>query len=144
VNLSAIPYRLIGMSAGAVAILAFVLLAFHWKHQAADRKDQLAAICTETRSAAENPKLACNRVSAQIGQLGLSVIALKGALADQNAKVAQLGQETAQQQADSARASQVAQKRADKAEATSTRLDASSRSGGAPCEPSAALKGAWK
>jgi hypothetical protein len=58
--------------------------------------------------------------------------------------VAAMGAETTRQQADSAKASEKAAERSKGALATSTRLNASSRAGGAPCEPSKALKGAWQ
>jgi hypothetical protein len=79
--------------------------------------------------------------------MGDAVTALSNSLRTQNAAVASLGEQTKQQQADSVRASQKAQERAGRAEATSTRLEASSRAGGAvakPCEPSKALKEAWR
>ena len=135
--------------AGAVAILAFVLLAFHWKDTMTARGEKLATICAATRAAADNAKLDCGHVPAQIGELGKSIATLKAALADQNAKVAALGEQTKQQQADSARASQKAQERAGRAEATSARLSASaahsaSSAASGPCEPSKALKEAWR
>jgi hypothetical protein len=39
------------MILGGLAALSFVMLALHWKHQAADRGDKLATICQVTRSA---------------------------------------------------------------------------------------------
>jgi hypothetical protein len=43
--------KLIGLAIAVAAILSFVLLAFHWKHQAADRGEKLAVICQATRDA---------------------------------------------------------------------------------------------
>lgn len=133
--------------AGAVAVLAFVLLAFHWKDQAADRKAALETICAATRAASGQPKLKCGDVPKQIGFMGQAIGTLTSALHRQSDAVAAMGAETERQQGASAKASQVAQERARAAEATSARLDASSRAGGAlakPCEPSQALVEAWK
>jgi hypothetical protein len=132
------------MILGGVAILSFVLLAFHWKHQAADRGEQLAVICQFTRDASGNPKLKCSEVPAQIKFMGEAIGTLTTAIHKQNDAVAAMGAETTRQQADSAKASEKAAERSKGALATSTRLTASSRAGGAPCEPSKALKGAWQ
>jgi hypothetical protein len=132
------------MILGGVAILSFVLLAFHWKHQAADRGEKLAVICQFTRDASGNPKLKCSEVPAQIKFMGEAIGTLTTAIHKQNDAVAAMGAETTRQQADSAKASEKAAERSKGALATSTRLTASSRAGGAPCEPSKALKGAWQ
>lgn len=139
--------KLIGLAIAAAAILSFVILAFHWKSTMAGRGKELATICAATRAAAENPKLDCKQVPAQIGQLGQSIAALKSAIADQNEAIASLGKHSADQQAAAAQASQVAQNRAGKAQATSGRLTASSRASDAqakPCAPSKALTDAWQ
>jgi Mg2+ and Co2+ transporter CorA len=139
--------KLIGMGVGLIAVIGFVLMAFQWKGQAADRKEKLEAICTATRSAVNNPKLACGQVVVQITELGKSVVTLKQAVASQNAAVNALAAESARQQDEAAKASQKAEKRARGAEATADRLAASShssRSQGASCEPSKAVKEIWK
>lgn len=133
-----------GMILGAAAILSFVLLAFHWKHQAADRAERLAIICTTTREAADNPKLGCGNVVIQIQQLGASVKNAKAALERQNAAVNALSAESDRQKAEAAKAVLSASARARASQATSDRLAASSRAGGPPCEPSKVLKGAWR
>lgn len=139
--------KLIAFAVAAAAILSFVLLAFHWKHQAADRGEKLAIICKTTREAADNPKMACGNVTLQIGELGASVKNTKAALERQNAAVSALATESDRQKAEAAKASQKAATRAREAQATSDRLTASSRSGEAqakPCDASKALKGAWR
>lgn len=139
--------KLIGMAAGALAIVAFVLLAFHWKHQASDRKEQLAAICTATRTAADQPKLDCKQVPQQIRFMGDAIKTLRTAITAQNAAVDMLARKSATDQAAAVKASQAAQERARAPEATSTRLTASSRSGERltkPCLPSRTLTEAWR
>lgn len=139
--------KLIGAGVGLLAIISFVLLAFHWKSTMTERGERLTAICTATRTASGNPDLACKDVPKQISFMGETISALSNSLKVQNAAVASLGEQTKQQQAESAKASQAAQERSKKADATSTRLDASSRSSAAtakPCEPSKALTEAWK
>lgn len=136
--------KLIGAAIAAAAVLSFVLLALHWKSTMTSRGAELATICAATRTAADNPKMDCKLIPQEVALLGQSMATLKAGVADQNAKIAAFGQQTTQEQADSAKASQMAQERAGKAQATSTRLDASSRAGGAPCEPSKALKGSWR
>jgi hypothetical protein len=139
--------KLGGMILGGLAALSFVLLALHWKHQAADRGEKLAVICQSTRDASGNPKLKCSEVPAQIKFMGEAIGTLTTAIHKQNDAVAAMGAETTRQQAESAKASEKAQERSKGAQATSTRLAASSRSNEAqakPCEPSKALKGAWQ
>jgi hypothetical protein len=139
--------KLGGMILGALAILSFVLLAFHWKHQAADRGEKLAIICKTTREAADNSKMACGNVTLQIGELGASVKNLKAGIAHQNAAVNALATESDRQKAEAAKAVLSAATRARASQATSDRLAASSRSGEAvakPCDASKALKGAWR
>jgi hypothetical protein len=84
-----------------------------------------------------------------IGQLKTSranEVLLRGAIADQNAKVAALGAESARQQNEAAKAVLSAAQRAKGAEATSQRLAASAAHSapGKPCEPSEALTSAWQ
>lgn len=142
--------KLAGIIGGALAVIAFVLLALHWKNQAADRGEKLATICQATRDASGQPKLKCAEVAKQIGFMGQTITAFSHALDVQSARVAALGAETKRQQGEAAKASQNAQARARGAEATSQRLIASARSTVAsrgsqgPCEPSKALEGAWR
>lgn len=139
--------KLGGMIFGAVAVIGFVLLAFHWKAQATDRKEKLEIICKVTRDAADNPKMNCGNVTLQIGELGASVKNTKAALERQNAAVAALGKASKQQKAEAAEASRKAEKRAQGAEATADRLIASSRAGarlGESCKASRAVEEAWQ
>jgi hypothetical protein len=140
--------KLIGLAIAAAAILSFVLLAFHWKHQAADRKEQLATICAATRTVAANPKLACKAVPQQITLLGQAITDLKAGIAKQNAAIDAMGKESARQQADAAKAAQDARERARGAEATAERLRASAHSTqrlpGGVCEPSKAVQETWR
>jgi hypothetical protein len=136
--------KLIGLAIAAAAIMSLELLAFHWKHQAADRGEKLAVICQSTRDASGQPKLKCSDVPAQIKFLGEAVTVLTNGIHRQSNMVDALGKESERQKAEAAKASQAAQKRSTGAQATATRLEASSRAGGPPCEPSKALKGAWQ
>lgn len=121
--------KLIGLAVAAAAILSFVLLAFHWKAQAADRAQKLEIICKATRDASDNPKLSCGNVPLQIGELGASVKNTKAALERQNAAVNALAVESDRQKAEAAKAVLNARGRAREAQATSERLKASSRAG---------------
>ena len=143
---SALAMKLIGAGVGLLMLLGLVLGLKHYRNLANDRGAQLTAICASTRTASGNPKLDCKQVPQQIRFMGEAITTLTGALHEQNDAVAALGAQTKQQQADSAKASQAAQKRAQSAEATATRLEASSRAGGpaASCEPSKAVKEAWR
>jgi multidrug efflux pump subunit AcrA (membrane-fusion protein) len=139
--------KLIAFAIAAAAIIGFVTWSFSLRTRLEHRDAQLAAICAATRTAANQPKLDCKQVPQQIGFLGQTVTALSNALKAQNSAVEALGQQSADQQQKAAQASQAAQGRAREAEATSTRLNASSRSGEAlakPCAPSRALKEAWQ
>lgn len=139
--------KLIGAGVGLLAVIAFVLMAFHWKGQAADRKEKLETICATTRLASNQPKLNCGAVPQQITEMGKSIGTLKAAIASQNAKVAALGTETARQQQLAAQASREAAQRAKRASDRSSDLQASSRAPERlkqPCEPSKALQEAWR
>jgi hypothetical protein len=111
------------------------------------RGEQLAAICTATRAAANQPKLDCKQTAQQITFMGEAVQALSNSLKVQNAAVSALGEQTKAQQAEAAKARQKAQERARGAEAAADRLIASSRSAvpqGPPCKASKAVEEAWK
>jgi hypothetical protein len=139
--------KLIGLAIAAAAILSFVLLALHWKNTMTERGQKLEIICKATREAAAEPKLDCGNVVIQIEQLGTSLKTVTRALNDQSAAVAAMGEQTKAQQAATAQASQKAQERAGRAEATANRLTASSRAGEAqakPCAPSKALQEQWR
>lgn len=135
---------------GLFAAIALVLLVRdrnHWKATATDRAAKLTIICQATRDAAARPRLGCGQVPVQIKLLGKAVGELKGAIGRQNVAVAALGAKTREQQARAVQATEAAQKRADKAQATSQRLTASAQRTPPPgklCEPSDTLKGAWK
>jgi hypothetical protein len=139
--------KLGAMILGAAAILAFVLLAFHWKSTMTDRGEKLATICQATRDASGHKSLKCADVPDQIKFMGEAVTALSNSLKVQNAAVASLGAESERQKAEAAQASQKAEKRSQGAEATANRLIASSRSTVAQngsCEPSRAVKESWQ
>lgn len=142
--------KLVIIAVIAAVVLIFIGLALRWHSLLLDRDDHLAAICHETRVASGLPKLNCDEVIPEIDALGQAVVTLKSALADQNAKVAALGKQSADQQAAAAQASKTAQERAQRAEATAARLIASSRAGGAPagsaaaCQPSKVLQESWR
>lgn len=139
--------KLIGLAIAAAAILAFVVLAFHWRDTMTARGKKLGTICAATRAAADNQKLDCKLVAQQIGEMGKSIADLKDGIAHQNAAVNALAAKSQADQAEAAQAAQKAATRAHEAQATSDRLSASSRSGEAqakPCAPSKALTEAWK
>jgi hypothetical protein len=139
--------KLIGIGVGALAVIALLALVNTWRVGYHDRGEKLAAICSATRAASGQPKLKCGDVPAQIQFLGEAVGTLKRAIAEQNAKVAAMGAETARQQELAAQAVQSAAGRAKRASAASEGLDASSRAGERltkPCEPSAELRRAWQ
>jgi hypothetical protein len=139
--------KLIGLALAAAAILSFVLLALHWKNTMTERGQKLATICQATRDASGQKKLPCSDVPEQVKFMGEAVKTLSGSLARQSAAVASLGEQTKAQQAASVQASQKAQERAGRADATASRLTASSRAGEAqakPCAPSKALQESWR
>lgn len=139
--------KLIGFGLGIIAVLGFIALALHWKAQASDRGQQLATICTVVRDASNNPKLKCADVPKQVALMGESLNATRSALDRQNAAVAALKQASEDQQQKAAQAVQEARQRAKAAADVSADLRASSRAperAAKPCEPSAALKEAWK
>jgi hypothetical protein len=139
--------KLIGFGLGALAVLAFIGLSLRWRHEMTARGEQLAAICTATRAAANQRKLDCKQVPQQITFMGEAVQALSNSLKVQNAAVSALGEQTKAQQAEAAKARQKAAESAQEAEAASQRLDASSRQKppqGQPCEPSKAVKEQWQ
>lgn len=136
--------KLIGGLVAALILLSLVADRSRWMHRAHSAEAQVAADCAAARKSAANPKMKCDQTDEQIGFLGEAIGTLTTAIHKQNDAVAAMGAETVRQQGESAKASQVAQERAQAAQATSSRLTASSRSGGPPCEPSKALKGAWQ
>jgi hypothetical protein len=139
--------KLIGGAVAALMLLGLILGLKHYHHLANERGAKLAAICETTRTASGNPKLKCAEVPQQIQFMGDAIGTLTSAIHKQNEAVAAMGAETARQQGESAKASERAQERSKGAQATSTRLAASSRSSEAqakPCEPSKALKGSWQ
>lgn len=132
---------------GAAAVLAFVLLAFHWKHVMTERGVELATVCQETRNASHLPRLRCADMPKQIRFMGEAIATLSDALARQKAAAEAMEQETARQQKIAAEAENRAAQRVRGAQAVSDRLAASSRSEArksAPCEPSEELTEAWR
>lgn len=140
--------RLYGLIGFVAALAIFIGFALHWKHQAADRKEKLVLICQTTRTAADNPKLACGQVAVQIAELGKSVVNLKAEVKSQNVAVNALAAESARQKAAAIEAARRADKAARGAQAVSDRLAASSRSPAAPsasqCKPSKVLEEQWR
>jgi hypothetical protein len=136
--------KLIWAGIGLLILVGLILGLKHYKALAESRGQSLATICQATRDASGQKKLPCGDVPAQVKFMGEAVQTLNNSLRQQNAAVASLGEQTKAQQAESAKASQEAQERAGKAGATASRLNASSRAGGTPCEPSKALTGAWQ
>jgi hypothetical protein len=144
---SALTMKLLGGLAGLLILVGLVLGLKHYKSLAESRGQSLATICQATRDASGQKKLPCADVPAQVKFMGEAVKTLSGSLARQSAAVAAMGDQTKAQQAATAQASQKAQERAGKAEATASRLTASSRAGEAqakPCAPSKALTDSWK
>jgi hypothetical protein len=139
--------KLGGMILGAVAIIGFVLMAFHWKHQAADRKEKLEVICKATRDANNMPKLNCGGVPDQIRFMGDAINALHVSLDRQNAAVKAMGEASANAQKEAEKAISASKERVKGAQGQSDRLAASARDPARqkqPCEPSKELTGAWR
>jgi hypothetical protein len=144
---SALTMKLIGGLAGLLILVGLVLGLKHYKSLAESRGQSLATICQATRDASGQKKLPCGDVPAQVKFMGEAVKTLSGSLARQSAAVAAMGDQTEAQLAATAQASQKAEGRANRAEATATRLTASSRAGeasGAACAPSKALQESWR
>lgn len=139
--------KLIGLGLGILALIA----AFFWfrgvLNERAELRDWQEQVTVATRLAADNPKLAKKDVAQQVGLLGKAIADLKAGIANQNAAINAHAEETKRQQEASAIAQKRVLQRAERAEATSRRLDASSRSSAAtakPCDPSATLTEAWR
>jgi hypothetical protein len=146
-GLSSLYVKLIGGAIAALVVLGLILGLKHYKHLAEDRGAKLAIICQATRTASGQPKLKCSEVPTQIQFMGEAIGTLTTAIHKQNDAVAAMGARTVQLQSESAKASQKAQERAQGAQATTTRLEASSRSGerqAKPCDLSKELKGSWR
>jgi hypothetical protein len=146
-GLSSLYVKLIGGAIAALVLLGLILGLTHYKHVAEDRGAKLAVICQATRTASGQPKLKCSEVPTQIQFMGEAIGTLTTAIHKQNDAVTAMGAETARLQSESAKAFQKAQERAHGAQTTSTRLEASSRSGerqAKPCDLSKTLTEAWK
>jgi hypothetical protein len=136
--------KLIGGLVALLLLAALVADRGRWMHRAHNAEAQLAAICTATRAAANQPKLDCKQTAQQITFMGEAVQALSNSLKVQNAAVSALGEQTKAQQAEAAKASRNAEKRAQEAQGVSDRLIASSRSAGAPCKASPEAERQWQ
>lgn len=139
--------KLIGIGVGILALIGLLLTINGWRVSSAERKAKLEVICQATRSAANNPKLACGQVAVQIKELGDSVANLKAGIEKQNAAVDALGAKSKADQAAAAEASKLAVKRAQGAEATAERLRASAgvpRKSEGPCDASKEAQNAWR
>lgn len=136
--------KLIGGLVAILLVLGLVAERSRWMHRAHSAEAENATVCASVRAAANNPKMDCKLAAQQVGLLGQSIVDLKAGIAHQNAGVNALAVESGRQKAEAAQASQKAATRARASQVTSDRLAASSRSGGSACEPSKALKGAWR
>ncbi|HVL29542.1 MAG TPA: hypothetical protein VM326_02330 [Sphingomicrobium sp.] len=147
---NAMLWKILGLALAALVLLGLVSSRNQWKAEAERFDSEAQAMFVATRAASGNPKLIRRDTVQQIQLLGSSLARCKGAIERQNQAVAELGARTAEQQRAAAEASLKAATRAGAALATSERLMASARGGGAPggsqaaCEPSAALKEAWR
>lgn len=144
---SILTLKLIG---GVVLALALAFLVHeykYWHGQATTARNQLAEICSAAKDAANNPKLDCKDTARQVRELGAGLQATTSALNRQSAAVDALAKTSADQQRNATQASQEARQRAKGAEDVSAGLRASARAperAAKPCEPSDALKEAWK
>lgn len=139
--------KLIGFGVGVIAVLGFVFLALSWRSERNALRDWQAVTLAATRDAVANPKLKARDVPQQVRLLGQAVAGLKSSIARQNAEIDRLDRLTAEQQRNAAEAAQAARTRAKAADRASGSLIASSRSSerlAKPCEPSEALKEAWR
>lgn len=145
--MNALTMKLIGGIAVALALAVAVHLARYWHAQATAARDQVTAICSAARAAAHNPKLDCRDTAEQVRTLGDSLEQTTGALERQSAAVNALAVKTAELQQSASAATQAGRERAADAQRVAGGLIASSRSServAKPCEPSEALKEAWK
>lgn len=139
--------KLIGVLGAALVLLFLVEERARWMHRAHVAEAQAQADCRATRAASGVKNLRCDQADEQIGFMGQTITALSNSIATQNAAVKALGDRSAAEQAEAAKASQAAQNRAKAAEGTAARLEASAKvpaKSQGPCEPSKALEGAWK
>jgi hypothetical protein len=142
-----IPWQVWALLGAGLFLLGLVQYGRHWHGEALKARAQVSLDCAAARKSANNPKMACDQTDEQIGFMGDAIGTLTTAILKQNDAVSAMGAETKRQQAEASEAVSKAQGRALAAQATSTRLIASSRSGEAqakPCEPSKVLKGAWQ
>lgn len=139
--------KLIGIGIGALAVIALLAMINGWRVERNHLRDWQTTVLAASREAAANPKLDKKDTAQQIKLLGQAIANLKAGIARQNAAVNALALESGRQKADAAQAVLKAQGRAQTAQASSTRLTASSLSSEAvakPCAPSKALEGAWR
>lgn len=143
--LAKIPWQAYA-AAALVALIAFLIISRGHALERVRKDDaRLADICSAVRDAAGRPHQNCGLAPLQIRALGASIKTLETALADQNARIRELGRKSASQQAAAAQAERVAVKRADQAEDVATRLERSSRRAPAqPCAVSKELEGQWQ
>jgi hypothetical protein len=145
--LTPLTMKLIGAGVGLLAVLSFIGLSLHWKHEMTARGEKLEADCQATRDASGLPNLKCGDVPRQIEFMGEAIGSLSAVLKKQNEAVDALKATSDQQQAEAERAILSASKRVHAAEGQTARLEASSRAGERltkPCLPSDTLKEAWK
>lgn len=143
-GLSSLYMKLIGGLVVALVVLGLIADRGRWMHRAHNAEAENATVCAAVRAAADNPRMDCKLAAQQVGLLGQAIVNLKAGVVHQNAAVSALATESARQKAEAAKAVLSAQGRAREAQATSSRLTASSHAGGPPCEPSKVLKGSWR
>jgi hypothetical protein len=143
--LAKIPWQVYA-AAALVGVLAFLIIS-RGHALARSRADEarLELVCAAVRDAAHRPHQDCRLAAEQIRALGASVTTLETALADQNARIRELGRKSAAQQATAAQAERQAAQRANQAESVAERLERSSRRApAAPCAVSKDLQEQWQ
>jgi ABC-type lipoprotein release transport system permease subunit len=139
--------KLIGIGLGVLAFIALLAMVNGWRVERDHLRAQVTAACDATREASANPKLDCKAMPQQIRLLGKAVLDLKFAIIDQNTAIGEMAAESERQRRNAVQAAEKARQRANGAEDAANRLIASASDPARqkqPCEPSAALKGAWK
>lgn len=139
--------KLIGLGIGLIAVLGFIALALSWRAERNALRDWQTVVVGATRDASANPKLNARDVAQQIRELGAAVETLKRSIGRQNAAIDAMAKRTEEAQRNAAQAAQDARTRARGPERVSGSLIASSRASGRlerPCEPSEALREAWR
>lgn len=140
-----IPWQ-IWLALALAALIAWLAIgrAHALEHaRASDARN--AAICAQIRRSAARPRQDCRLAELQIQAFAASIAELDGALADQNARIRELGRKNAQLQSEAQAAKRQAASRAAEADSVAARLKASSSKAPAqPCPVSNVLEEQWK